>query len=126
MASTRIRHINYPFGVVVPGGKVREAPDYDAYIVQLIKQVLLTAPGERVCRPDFGAGIRRQVFGPLNQTAAALTRTMVYEALNRWLGTLIRIEAVEATAGQEALEITVQYYVIARGERRILNEEVRL
>jgi phage baseplate assembly protein W len=125
MASTRIRHINYPFGVVVPG-KVREAPDYDTYIIQLIKQVLLTAPGERVCRPDFGAGIRRQVFGPLNQTAAALTRTMVYEALNRWLGTLIRVEAVEAKATAEALEITVQYYVIARGERRILNEEVRL
>lgn len=122
----RVRHIRYPFGVGPLTGKVREEGDYNAYIVQLIRQVLMTAKGERVCRPEFGAGIRRQVFAPLNDATAALTRTMVYEALIRWLGGLINVERIEVTSEAETLRIEVQYLVIARGERRLLNEEVTL
>ena len=39
------------------------AIDYDAHIRDLIEQVLFTAPGERVNRPDFGSGLLRLVFG---------------------------------------------------------------
>ena len=38
-------------------GHTAEA-DEAAYIRGLIEQVLFTAPGERVMRPDFGCGIR--------------------------------------------------------------------
>ena len=30
----------------------------------MIEQVLFTAPGERVNRPDFGCGLLQMVFGP--------------------------------------------------------------
>ena len=107
-------------------GKLREEGDYDAYIRQLIRQVLMTSKGERVCRPEFGGGVRRQVFAPLNVANAALTRTIVFEALTRWLAALIKVERVEVTARQETLSIEVEYLVIARGETRVLNEEVLL
>lgn len=120
------RRIRYPFAIALIGGSVMEEPDYDAYIVQLIKQVLLTSKGERINRPDFGAGLRRQVFAPLTDATAALTKTIVYEALVKWLGKLIRVERIETSAVAETLEIEVQYIVIAKGERRILNQEVVL
>lgn len=122
----RVRHLRFPFGIALTGGTVAEEPDYDQYIRQLIRQVLLTARGERVCRPDFGAGLRRQVFAPLNDTSAALTRTFVYEALTTWLGTLIRVEQVTVRAEAETLRVSVAYLVIARGERRLLDEDVVL
>ena len=121
-----VRHLRFPFWVALTGGTIAEEPEYDAYIRQLIRQVLLTARGERVCRPDFGAGLRRQVFAPLNDTSAALTRTLVYEALVTWLGTLIKVDQVTVRAEAETLRVSVEYLVIARGERRLLDEDVLL
>jgi len=121
-----VRHLRFPFGIALTGGTAAEEPDYDAYVRQLIRQVLLTARGERVCRPDLGAGLRRQVFAPLNDTSAALTRTLVYEALVTWLGTLIRVEQVTVRAEAETLRVSVEYLMIARGERRLLDEDVVL
>ena len=122
----RMNHLRFPFGVSIDAGIAEREPDYDDYIRQLIRQVLLTAKGERVCRPDFGAGMRRAVFSPLSMGNSAFTKTLVYEALENWLGTLITVEDVEAYAENETLYIEVKYLVIARGERRVLNEEVTL
>jgi phage baseplate assembly protein W len=107
-------------------GRLAEEADYDAYVRQLIRQVLLTAKGERINRPGFGAGVRRLVFAPLTDASAMLARTMIYEALTRWLPAIITVESVEARADQSTLSITVVYRVVAHGERRYLNEEVVL
>lgn len=120
------RRFRFPMGVNRAGGRIAEEPDYDAYIRQLIRQVLLTGKGERINRPAFGAGVRRLVFSPLSDATAMLAKTMIYEALTRWLASLIQVESVEARADQSRLEITVVYRVIAHGERRYLNEEVVL
>ena len=62
--------IKYPFAIDAGGGQVAEEGDYEAYIRQLIRQVLMTAPGERINRPDFGAGVRRMVFSPAARTSS--------------------------------------------------------
>ena len=116
--------LKYPFAVDRGGGRGAEESDYEAYIRQLIRQVLLTAPGERINRPDFGAGVRRMVFAPNNPAVASLTQTFVYQALTRWLSTVIKVEEVAVAAESERLNITVHYLVIQRGESRVLNEEV--
>jgi len=118
------RAIRYPFSVDANRGGVALEDDYEEYVGQLIRQTLLTAQGERINQPAFGAGIRRLIFG-LNSTAtASLAQTMVREALETWLGRFIRTEKVEVLAQQEKLLITVWYVIIARGERRFLNVEV--
>ena len=53
---TSIRH---PFEIDAGLGRVRTEPDRSAYVRQLMLQVLLTSPGERIDRPDFGCGVRR-------------------------------------------------------------------
>ena len=125
MAEELFQAINHPVSVASASGRLRQETDYEAYIRQLIRQVLLTAPGERINRPEFGAGVRRLVFAPLSPATASLAQTTVYQALTTWLGTLIRVENVEATASEPGrLDIGVTYLLRARGERRFLNVEV--
>jgi hypothetical protein len=86
--------------------------------------VLFTAQGERINRPDFGAGVKRLVFAPNSPATASLAQTLIFQALTRWLGTLIRTESVEAEAVEERLNITIGYTILAKQERRFLNLEV--
>lgn len=116
--------LRFPFRIDRGGGRAAETQDYETYVRQLIRQVLLTAPGERINRPDFGAGVRRMVFAPNSPAVASLAQTFVYQALTRWLSTVIRLEAVHVQAREESLLIEVRYLVIQRGEVRTLNEEV--
>ena len=125
MAQT-LHALKYPFAVDPGGGRAAEEGDYDAYVRQLIRQVLLTAPGERINRPDFGAGVRRMVFAPNSPAVASMAQTFVYQALTRWLAAVLKVEQVVVSAEAEKLLITVRYLVIQRGEVRVLNEEVTL
>jgi len=118
--------IRFPFAIDAGGGALAEEGNYETYVRQLIHQVLLTAQGERINRPDFGAGVRKLVFAPNSPGTASLAQTLVYEALTTWLSTLIRVEQVSVAAKEERLEIGVDYTLIARGERRFLNVEVTL
>lgn len=120
------RRVATPFAINPLSGRGSEEPDYDAYIRSLIRHLLLTTPGERIMRPQFGAGIRRLVFAPISDATAMLARTMVYEALTRWLAPVIAVDQVTLTAGTETLTINVVYRVLIHGEKRYLNEEVRL
>ena len=123
MKSTPAR-VRFPLAIDSGAGRLAEERDYAAYVEQLIKQVLLTSPGERVNRPDFGCGLRQMVFAPNSDITASLTRVAVVQALDRWLGELIRVEDVKVTARDETLEVGVAYTLRTRGERRYLNVEV--
>jgi phage baseplate assembly protein W len=57
---------------------------YETDIQQSIRIILGTAPGERVMRPDFGAGLKKLVFEPMNTTTAALVQYNVEQALVQW------------------------------------------
>ncbi len=97
-------------------GRTREA-DEATWIRGLIEQLLFTAPGERVMRPDFGSGLRQLVFAPNSPELAATTQFLVQGALQQWLAGLITVEAVEVRAVDAALYVTVQY-VIRRTDAR--------
>ena len=53
-------------------------------IRQSILIILGTNRGERVMRPDFGAGLNTFVFEPVNETTKELIRTRVEESLIDW------------------------------------------
>lgn|SRR5947209_6409447 len=57
---------------------------YDEDVRQAILLILQTDRGERVMRPDFGAGLDAFVFEPMSRTTLALIRHRVEEALVTW------------------------------------------
>jgi phage baseplate assembly protein W len=118
--------LRFPIAVDANTGRFAREPDYDNYIRQVIRQVLLTAQGERINRPTFGAGLRHMVMAPNSPATASLTQTIVYQALTTWLGSLISTDTVTTQANAERLDITVVYTVRARGEQRELSLEVTL
>ena len=116
--------LRYPFAIDAAQGQIAQERDYAAHVEQLIKQLLLTSPGERIDRPDFGCGIKRLVFAPGGEVAAALAQTIIYQSLSKWLISVITVHEVSVLAIEERLEIRVGYAIRARGERRYLNLQV--
>src|SRR5215471_11649392 len=57
---------------------------FEEDVRQAVRIILGTSPGERVMRPDFGAGLRDLVFSPINTTTMALVRHRVEQALVDW------------------------------------------
>jgi hypothetical protein len=101
--------IDYPFNLDSRGRTA--TADSGEHIRDLIEQVLFTNPGERVNRPTFGCGIMQLVFAPNSDDLAAATQFLVQGALQQWLGDLIQVNAVQVTAQDSTLEVTVQYIV---------------
>jgi Phage baseplate assembly protein W len=122
--STPFTSIKHPFAVDVGRGRLAEEENYAAHVEQMMLQVLFTAPGERINRPDFGCGVKRLVFAPNSEVSAALAQVTIFQALNKWLGTAITVNDVKALAIDNRMEIKIAYTLKARGERRYLNLEV--
>ena len=98
-------------------GRTAEA-DRNDHVRDLIYQVLFTAPGERVNRPDFGCGIGQLVFMPNGDQLAAATQFLVQGALTRWLDTVIVVHEVEVVALDNQLTVTVVFSDRRTGEQR--------
>lgn len=89
-----IRHdFAYPFAIDAGSGQAAQAA-YPDHVDQMIRQVLLTDPGERVCLPTFGAGLRRLIFAPLSAQLQSTTQMIVTQALTTWLGDQITVKSV--------------------------------
>ena len=72
----------FPVGVDAAGEVALAAHEED--VRQAVRVILGTAQGERVMRPDFGAGLKALTFEPINQTTISLVRHRVEEALVIW------------------------------------------
>jgi uncharacterized protein len=112
-------NVRYPYQFDARGHTA--TADEDTWIRGLIEQVLFTAPGERVMRPDFGCGIAQLVFAPNSPELAATTQFLVQGALQQWLSNLITVESVEVLAEDSTLRVAVQY-VVRRSQKRQLVE----
>jgi hypothetical protein len=110
-------NLHFPYGF--DGRGRTAADDEERWVRGLVEQVLFTAPGERVNRPDFGSGLEQLVFAPASVELAATTQMLVQGALERWLGELVEVEQVEVRADDAALEVTVAYRLRRTGARQV-------
>lgn len=116
--------IAYPYQI--DGRGRTAAANYDEHIRHMIEQVLFTNPGERVNRPDFGAGVMQLLFAPGNDEVAAAAEFLIRGELQQWLGDLIQVEAVQvrAATAESDLQIVIQY-VRQRDQQRQVFELTR-
>ena len=101
----------WDFPHAVDGSGRTATTDSDGHVRDLVEQVLFTAPGERVMRPDFGSGLMALVFEPGGQEVAATTQYLVQSALENWLGDVLSVDSVVVEAVDSALVVTVAYVV---------------
>jgi uncharacterized protein len=119
-----IRAIAHPVSIDTGKAELREQNDLDRHVREMLMQLLLTNPGERIHRPEFGCGIRRLVFSPLNESSASLAQVTVLNALERFMSSVIDTERVDVEFRQETARIKIVYRLKTTGSRHILNMEV--
>jgi phage baseplate assembly protein W len=109
----------FPLRVDAGAGQLARAP-YPDHVDQMIRQLLLTSPGERVCLPTFGCGLRRLVFAPQSDALVATVRIQVQRAVSEWLGDQVKLEHVDVLAAADpangldegTLLVTVSYTLV--------------
>jgi|SRR2546428_9006405 len=88
----------FPFRIDSVSGQAAQSP-YGIHVDQMIRQVLLTSPGERADLPEFGCGLRQLLFAPNSDALQATTRLIVQKSLDRWLGDQIEVKNVLVSSG---------------------------
>ncbi len=109
-------NVDYPlhFGAT---GRTVSTDDAD-HVRDLIEQLLLTSPGERVNRPDFGSGLMDLVFAPNSAELAAGLEFSMQAAIQQWLGDLIQVTSLEVSAEDSTLRVELHYVLHRTGETR--------
>ncbi|AGA33794.1 Phage baseplate assembly protein W [Thioalkalivibrio nitratireducens DSM 14787] len=85
--------------------------EHDRSIREVMLNILLTRPGERLMRPDFGAGLLDFVHQPNTETTRALMARVVRKSLERWEPRVV-VEGVDVQTTRERLSevhLTVRY-----------------
>jgi uncharacterized protein len=110
--------MRFPFEIGVDGAVTSDRLQHAR---EQIAQVLLTVPGERVFRPEFGGGVRRLVFETNDAALVAMTEKRLRSSLEQSLrGEVdpksLRIEVTRPAEQPEALVISVKYDLATIGQ----------
>lgn len=94
---------------------------YEEDVKQAIQIILGTDPGERVMRPDFGAGLSAFVFEPMSFTTLEALRNRVRESLVDWEPRIdVESVTVEPSPDEGKVLINLVYRVRATNSRQNL------
>ena len=108
----------FPFRIDTSSQQTAQAA-YAAHVDQMVRQLLLTDPGERVDLPQFGCGLRSLVFAPDSDALAATVKLRVIQGLNQWLAGIVNVVKVTTAAAPGGpaldpgtLQVTVMYTLV--------------
>lgn len=97
-------------GTVDEDGRLAWSGD-DASVREVMLNILLTRPGERLQRPEFGAGLLNFVHQPNTETTRNLIAGVVRKSLQQWEPRVF-VETVEVTqspTGVADVHINIRY-----------------
>jgi phage baseplate assembly protein W len=102
-------NIDYPFHFDNRGHTA--TTDDDDHIRDMIEQFLFTNAGERVNRPEFGSGLLQLIFAPNSPELASTLQFTVQAGLQRWLGDVIQVQALDVVSEDATLRVEISYMV---------------
>ncbi len=111
-------YMRFPFAI---GNEGALTSGRAQHVREQIQQVLLTIAGERVFRPQFGAGVRRLVFEPNNAALATVTEKRLRSSLEEVLRGEVDPKSLQIAVDRpadapEKLTITIKYQLSAVGQ----------
>lgn len=109
-------NIDFPFHFDTRGHTATAA--YNDHVREMIEQLIFTSPGERVNRPDFGAGLLQMIFAPNSPELAATLQFTLQAALQHWLGDILDVRDLNVTATDSTLTVALSYLVRATNEQQ--------
>jgi len=104
--------LKFPFHIGENGPELSRRA---AHVRSQIEQVLLTAPGERVFRPNYGAGVKRLVFEPNTSVLWSITESRLNSALMEALQGEVDPNTLQASVTGEGEKLSISIaYTLAR------------
>ncbi len=102
--------MNWPLGGVDENGRLGFASD-DYSVREVIRNILLTRPGERLLRPQFGAGLLDFIHQPNNETTRTLIANVVQKAIEQWETRVIvdSVSVVPDSVSLSCVQIVIRY-----------------
>lgn len=123
--SDPIHALAYPLTLDEERGRFAKTIDYERYVQDLVLQTLMTAPGERINRPEMGTPIPQLLFASINEEVADLVKAQIRRAMERWLDKIVRVERIETRQPElTRFEIEVSYVVLATGMTDVLKRTI--
>jgi len=107
-------YLTFPYQIDAAGHTATN--DLSAYVESLVLLVLQTDPGERVNRPDFGAGLKSLVFLGMDGAFGSAAETLIRGKLMQFLGDVITIQTLQVQAQQDLAQVSLIYTIIYTGE----------
>jgi phage baseplate assembly protein W len=123
-----VRHdYTFPFRIDPVSGQAAQSP-YGIHVDQMIRQVLLTSPGERTDLPEFGCGLRQLLFAPNSDAVQATTQLIVRRSLDRWLAGRIEVKDVQVSSGEggdySQILVQIAYVLIETQSKQTIEIQV--
>lgn len=103
------------FPVELAGSGQLRTDNADDHLRDMVLQVLLTEPGERVNVPEFGCGVSRLVFVGASDVLQATTQFLIQQNLVRWLGDQLDLGAVDVTPVPDEGQLEIKITYTAKG-----------
>lgn len=97
----------FPFAISA-GGRT-ETVSGDEELAIMVLQVLRTALGSRINRPDFGSRLDQMVFASAGDQLAGAVEVLVRSALMQWLLDKIEVRTVDVAVDDAELIIRLVY-----------------
>lgn len=108
--------IRFPYGFDGRGSTATVPLPYLRHVLDMLEELILTNPGERVNRPDFGGGLTHQVFEPNAPERAVALELALSAAIETWLGDIVDLRRLTVEARDSQLQVELDYAVRATGE----------
>jgi phage baseplate assembly protein W len=103
--------VAFPYHLDASGATATDG--LEQHVRELVEELLLTAPGERVNRPDLGCGLLGLTFEPAAPELATALEVAITSAVHKWLGDLISIESIAVSAEEGRIAVQLDYEILA-------------
>lgn len=116
MGITQDQLSGFDFPMIAKGerGRLRYVhSDTVTLIKASLRQIILTAPGERLWQPEFGCKLRLFQFDNVSETAKSTIASMVMESIRRW-EPRVKVDSITVAASPDidsSVEIRVDYTI---------------
>lgn len=102
--------ISWPLGGIDESGRLTYSRNEDS-VREVLLNILLTRPGERLMRSEFGGGILDFIHLPNNQGTRQLIANTVKKSIQLWEPRIVVEDVVvsASTTSVSEVQLTVQY-----------------
>jgi len=117
--------VGWPFEAPDSTGRLTYAADTQC-LREALWNVLMTSPGERLMRPNFGAGLNQWVGKPNTESTRQLIASSITAAVAKWEQRVALSNVTVTTDPSDAANVIVTLTYSARGQPGAAPEQLSL